>query len=193
MSEDPVVARLAPKLVGSITRAVHLCEATLAFGRAEELGPTLTQVHLAGIVDDVLESERLAVGDFPLTLTGDVPAPLFIRADPEQMYRVLGNLVRNARQAIMTSQETGEIKITASETASAWLIELRDTGPGLAKKAQEHLFAPFQGSVRKGGTGLGLAISAELLRGHGGDITLIRTGPGGTEFLITLPKGDNRI
>jgi hypothetical protein len=193
MSEDPVVARLAPKLVGSITRAVHLCEATLAFGRAEELGPTLTQVHLAGIVDEVLESERLAVGDFPLTLTGDVPAPLFIRADPEQMYRVLGNLVRNARQAIMTSQETGEIKITASETASAWLIELRDTGPGLAKKAQEHLFAPFQGSVRKGGTGLGLAISAELLRGHGGDITLIRTGPGGTEFLITLPKGDNRI
>ena len=38
MSEDPVVARMAPKLVGSITRAVHLCESTLAFGKAEEPG-----------------------------------------------------------------------------------------------------------------------------------------------------------
>ena len=54
MSEDPVVARLAPKLVGSITRAVHLSESTLAFGRAEEPGPTLTQVLLAEIVEDVL-------------------------------------------------------------------------------------------------------------------------------------------
>jgi signal transduction histidine kinase len=57
MSEDPVVARLAPKLVGSITRAVHLCESTLAFGRAEEPGPTLTQTRLADIVQDVIYAE----------------------------------------------------------------------------------------------------------------------------------------
>lgn len=193
MSEDPVVARMAPKLVGSITRAVHLCESTLAFGRAEEPGPTLTQVRVADVVDDVLDSERLAVGDFPLELKSAVPVTLHIRADPEQLYRVIGNLVRNARQAIMASQNSGEIEITASETSSAWLITLRDTGPGLPPKAQEHLFAPFQGSVRKGGTGLGLAISAELLRGHGGDIALTRSGADGTEFLITLPKGDGPI
>ena len=193
MSEDPVVARMAPKLVGSITRAVHLCESTLAFGRAEEPGPTLTQVRLADVVDDVLDSERLAAGEFPLVFNMDVPADLFIRADPEQLYRVLGNLVRNARQAIMASRIEGEIGIRATETPDAWLIGLRDMGPGLAAKAQEHLFAPFQGSVRKGGSGLGLAISAELLRGHGGDIALTRTDASGTEFLITLPKGDGTI
>lgn len=193
MSEDPVVARMAPKLVSSITRAVHLCESTLAFGRAEEPGPTLTLVRLENIVDELFESEQLSVGDYDLTLQSKVPAQLEVRADPEQMYRVLGNLIRNARQAIIASGKPGEIVITASETPTEWTITLLDTGPGLPPKAQEHLFAPFQGSVRKGGSGLGLAISAELVRGHGGTIELSRTDAAGTEFTINLPKGDGTI
>ncbi|MEH6645798.1 sensor histidine kinase [Sulfitobacter sp.] len=193
MSEDPVVARMAPKLVSSITRAVHLCESTLAFGRAEEPGPTLTMVCLADIVEEVLESERLAAGEWALELINDVPPTLHIRADPEQMYRVIGNLVRNARQAITATQSGGKIVIHATENPQEWLIIFRDTGPGLPPKAQEHLFAPFQGSVRKGGSGLGLAISAELVRGHGGDIRLSKTGAEGSEFIISLPKGDGTI
>lgn len=193
MSEDPVVTRLAPKLVGSITRAVHLCESTLAFGRAEEPGPTLTQVRLADVVDDVLYAEQLAAGNFDLVLKSEVPPALYIRADPEQMHRVLGNLVRNARQAIMATEQSGEVCISASETARAWLITLRDSGPGLPPKAREHLFSAFQGSVRKGGSGLGLAISAELVRGHGGDLQLRHSDTDGTEFVVTLPKGDGTV
>lgn len=193
MSKDPVVARLAPKLVGSITRAVHLCESTLAFGRAEEPGPTLTLVNLIDVVEDVLDSERLSIGGFEMSFETDVPEGFEIRADPEQMYRVLGNLIRNARQAIMTSGSAGTICIGAVDGDAAWEISLRDSGPGLPLKAQEHLFSPFQGSVRKGGSGLGLAISAELVRGHGGDIRLVRSDQDGTEFLITLPKGDGTV
>src|SRR6056300_1005620 len=66
MSEDPVVQRMAPKLVGSISRAVNLCETTLAFGKAEEPAPKLTRVALADIVADVISSERLAVGEHDL-------------------------------------------------------------------------------------------------------------------------------
>jgi signal transduction histidine kinase len=193
MSEDPVVARMAPKLVGSITRAVHLCESTLAFGRAEEPSPTLTLVRLADIVEDVLDSERLAIGEDGVELLSNIPEPFEIRADPEQMYRVLSNLIRNARQAIIASRSAGTITVEASEDNVTWRIALRDTGPGLPPKAQEHLFSAFQGSVRKGGSGLGLAISAELVRGHGGGIKLLRTDAEGTEFIITLPKGDGTI
>ncbi|KEJ88675.1 sensor histidine kinase [Sulfitobacter donghicola] len=193
MSKDPVVSRMAPKLVGSITRAVHLCESTLAFGRAEEPGPTLTMVALEEVLNDVLDSEQLAIGEFDLALKADVPEGFEVRADPEQLYRVISNLIRNARQAIMVSGASGEICVSAAETADRWNISLRDTGPGLPPKAQEHLFSPFQGSVRKGGTGLGLAISAELMRGHGGDIQLVQTSAEGTEFLITLPKGESAI
>ncbi|MEQ6201799.1 HAMP domain-containing sensor histidine kinase [Sulfitobacter sp. HNIBRBA2951] len=192
-SEDPIVRRLAPKLVGSITRAVHLCESTLAFGRAEEPGPTLTMVPLGALVEDVISSEQLAVGDFALEFHADIPAEMQVRVDPEQMHRVIGNMVRNSRQVIMASQQTGAIAIHASETASEWSITLRDTGPGLPPKAKEHLFSAFQGSVRKGGSGLGLAISAELVRGHGGDIELSRTDSSGTEFVIHLPKGDGLL
>jgi signal transduction histidine kinase len=193
MSEDPVVSRMAPKLVGSITRAVHLCESTLAFGKAEEPGPTLTLVPLARIVEDVMDGESLAVGSDDISLRSEVELSLQVRADPEQMYRVISNLVRNARQAISASGHPGEIVVSAKDTANAWLITVCDTGPGLPLKAQKHLFEPFQGSVRKGGSGLGLAISAELVRGHGGDIGLLRSDAQGTEFLISLPKGDGTI
>src|SRR6056300_1269595 len=55
-SEDPTFRRLAPKLVNSITRAVTLCETTLAFGRAEEPAPRLIRVRLGDLVEDVIDS-----------------------------------------------------------------------------------------------------------------------------------------
>jgi signal transduction histidine kinase len=189
MSEDPQVRRMAPKLVSSIKRAVHLCESTLAFGKAEEPSPTLTLTTLDQLIGDILDSERLAVGDYDLSLSESIPPMLTLRADPEQLYRIILNLVRNARQAIIASGNPGSVNVSAYEDQENWWVEVADTGPGLPAKAQEHLFTPFQGGVRHGGTGLGLAIAAELVRGHGGTLQLDRTGPGGTVFSIQLPKG----
>lgn len=192
-SEDPLVRRMAPKLVNSIARAIHLCESTLAFGKAEEPGPRLTLVHLSDVVADVIDGERLAVGEHDLSFAEDIPAGLTIRADPEQLYRILTNLVRNARQAIMAQGDPGEIRVAAWDDRDNWWIEVADTGPGLPPKAREYLFTPFQGGARKGGAGLGLAIAAELTRGHGGVLELVQTGPGGTTFRICLPKGDGAL
>ena len=188
-SQDPQVKRAAPKLVGAITRAVSLCEATLAFGKAEEPPPRLGLVQLAPIVADVIESERLASGDAPVSYAEDVPTGLTLRADAEQLHRVLANLVRNARQAIVAKGEEGEICVAAFEDGEGWSITVTDTGPGLPPKAKEHLFRPFSAGSRKGGTGLGLAIAEDLVKGHGGTLTLSRTGPEGTVFTIRLPKG----
>ena len=68
-SDDPVVRRMAPKLMNSISRAVNLCERTLAFGKAEEPPPALSIVPLASIAQDVIDGERLAVGDAPVSYT----------------------------------------------------------------------------------------------------------------------------
>lgn len=189
MSEDPGVKRAAPKLVNSITRAVNLCESTLAFGKAEEPAPMLTRVVLAELVGEVFDSERLAAGEHDISYAEDIPADMVVRADPEQLYRVLGNLVRNARQAIIASGKAGEIALCATESDLEWTVCVRDTGPGLPMKARELLFQPFAGSNRRGGTGLGLAIAAELIRGHGGRLELERTDSDGTSFAIHLPKG----
>lgn len=190
MSEDPAVKRMAPKLVNSISRAVSLCENTLAFGRAEEPAPALTLFNLSELASEVLEAERLAIGEADVSLSEDVPASLMLRGDPEQIYRALANLVRNARQAIVATGQPGEIMLAARAEDDAWIIEVTDTGPGLPPKAREHLFQPFQGGVRKGGSGLGLPIVAELIRGHGGSLKLKNTDETGTCFEIRLPMGD---
>ncbi|WP_377192742.1 sensor histidine kinase [Ruegeria meonggei] len=189
-SDDPLVRRMAPKLVNSITRAVSLCESTLAFGKAEEPAPTLTMVPLRNVAEDVVASEQLAVADSCVEIINNVPQDLIARADPEQMFRVLMNLVRNARQALVASGNPGRITISGCTQDTNWCVEVRDTGPGLPPKARENLFTPFQGGVRKGGSGLGLAISQELVRGHGGDLVLTETGPQGTTFEIRLPRGE---
>lgn len=188
-SRDPTVVRAAPKLMGSIGRAVNLCESTLAFGKAEEPPPALTYVQLRPLIGDVIDSERIAGGEAGLvTFLEDVPAGLTIRADNEQLHRVISNLVRNARQAIEATGKEGAIELGAGESDSAWWIRVGDTGPGLPVKARDNLFTPFQGGARKGGIGLGLAISAELVRGHGGRLELLRSDEEGTEFIIRLPK-----
>jgi signal transduction histidine kinase len=189
-SADPKVKRAAPKLVNSITRAVNLCETTLAFGKAEEPAPTLSRFNLSQLAAEVIEAEALA-GEAAghVEFLSDVPAALIIRADRDQLYRVLSNLMRNARQAIEATGKAGIVEIGAGESESDWWIRLGDSGPGLPEKAREHLFKPFSGSTRRGGTGLGLTIAADLIRGHGGKLELLRSDSEGSQFSIQIPRG----
>jgi signal transduction histidine kinase len=187
-SEDPMVKRVGPKLVNSISRAVSLCENTLSFGKAENPAPSLTLVDMGEMSHDIMEGERLSVGDYDLSFVENIPDGMQLRADPEQLHRALSNLIRNARQAIMATGKSGVISLHASETENDWRICVSDTGPGLARMAKEHLFQPFAGTNRKGGSGLGLAIAAELVRGHGGNLELEKTCDEGTSFLLSLPK-----
>jgi len=188
-SEDPTVKRITPKLVNSLSRAVNLCEGTLAFGRAQEPPPALDRVDLGCVIGDVIENERIEISEEAVLYEAQVEEGLLARCDAEQVYRVLANLVRNARQAITATGKHGKITIKAQSEEDGWSIHVTDTGPGLPKKARDHLFTPFQGGARAGGSGLGLAIAAELVRGHGGRLELSQTGPEGTCFQIHLPSG----
>ncbi len=189
MSKDPTVQRIAPKLINSLNRAINLTEATLAFGRAEEPAPKLDRVAVHELAVDVVENDRYAEGGEAITYDCSIPKDLIVRADAEQLHRVLSNLVRNARQAILAHQGDGTIHIKGRTCDDGWCIEVCDSGPGLPQKALDHLFKPFHGGARKGGTGLGLAICAELMRGHGGRLELSQTGPEGTTFALFLPSG----
>jgi signal transduction histidine kinase len=185
-SSDPAVRRTAPKLVGSLARAISLCERTLTFGKAEELPPEPVVVALAPLVAEVLENERAAAADC-VSFAAEVPMGLTVRADADQLFRVLSNLVRNATQAIEAGAQPGTVTVTASEITGHSEIRVRDTGPGLPQRARDNLFQPFRGSVRQGGSGLGLVIAADLVRGHGGTLVLEETGSRGSTFRISLP------
>jgi signal transduction histidine kinase len=73
-SNDPTVRRIAPRLVGSLNRAINLTEATLAFGRAEEPPPKLDRVALCPLVEDVIENDRLAADSGAISYVVEVPA-----------------------------------------------------------------------------------------------------------------------
>jgi signal transduction histidine kinase len=187
-SDDPAVKRLAPKLVRSVSRAVALSENTLAFGRAQEPTPQLQRCDVGEIIDDVVTQETLATETAEHIEFKVICHVNELRADPEQLYRILQNLIRNARQAFGTSQ--GQIEIVVGEDDANWTIIVRDNGPGLPPKAVEHLFHPFSGGTKREGSGLGLAIAHELVVGHGGTLGLEDNSQNGACFKITLPKGE---
>ena len=188
MSKDPIVARVAPKLMNSVDRAINLCERTLTFGKAEEAPPKPERFGLAALVDEIIDGENLREETGGVRFRCEFSPDFALVADRDQMFRVLGNLVRNARQAMSSMQGSGEICVRANRMPGGVQIYVCDTGPGLPEAAISKLFRPFQGSVRKGGTGLGLAIAAELVRGHGGRLELAETSAKGTCFRIYLPR-----
>ena len=188
LSKDPSVNRLTPKLVKNVERAVALTEGALTFGKAEEPAPQPEYIDLNVLVDEVIENEQKFINGRDIAIEKEITVSEKIFADPDQLYRVLGNLVRNALQAII---DTGEIKILARDLASGWQIDIRDTGPGLSQKAQDHLFEAFQGRARSGGTGLGLVISQDIIKGHGGSLRLHETSEKGTVFRILLPNASS--
>ncbi|MCP4308774.1 MAG: ATP-binding protein, partial [Hyphomicrobiales bacterium] len=115
---------------------------------------------------------------------------LEIDADPDQLFRILTNLNRNAMQALMSDPSPAlvrRLRMSATRSGTEVTIVVDDTGPGVPDKAREHLFKAFQGSVRPGGTGLGLAIAAELARAHGGSLALVDKDEPGARFEITIP------
>jgi signal transduction histidine kinase len=190
--DDPVVQRLAPRLIASLDRAVSLAANTLRFGRADEHPPVRQIVPLAPIVDEAIEANL--PGD-PQTQTvairSDLDRALQIDSDPEQLYRIILNLIRNAAQ-VLSERPSGTIVITARRTNAETQIEIADDGPGIPEAVRPKLFQPFAVSGRPGGSGLGLAIARDLARAHGGDVTLVSTGNTGTVFRITIPdRRDN--
>ena len=180
--------RFAPKLMRALERAIAFCESTLSYGRAQEPPPDRRPVELEPMVEEVRDTLQLA--DSRIGWITAIERGLIVDADPDQLLRVLLNLARNAVQALETRAPNDpardQVRITGRREGAVVVIEVSDTGPGFPAKAREHLFEAFQTSARSGGTGLGLVIAGELVRAHGGEITLVE-GTIGATFRLTIP------
>jgi signal transduction histidine kinase len=184
---DEAVQRVAPRLVATLGRAIAFCESTLAYGRAQEPLPQRQRIALAPLVDELADLTGLAPGA-GIRFEARVPDDLVIDADPDQLSRILVNLVRNAVHALSQAGATEgapRITVAAAREGRAVTITVEDNGPGVPDRTKANLFAAFQGSAR-GGSGLGLAITAELVRLHGGTIALDDTAIGAS-FRIVIP------
>src|ERR1700742_2874448 len=186
---DPRVQRFAPKPMRSLERAIAFCQSTLSYGRAQEAAPDRRMIAIEPVVAEVRETAGLA-SDATITWISAIERSLIVDADPDQLFRVLLNLVRNAAQALESHPRSDpasmQIRVTGRREGAVAILEVSDTGPGVPARARDHLFEAFQSSSRPGGSGLGLAIAAELVRAHGGEISLV-DGTIGATFRIVIP------
>jgi signal transduction histidine kinase len=184
-SAAPEVRRIAPRLLDAIDRAVALCTQTLDFSREGTPPLAPSRFPLAPLIDEI--GPGLAVSEDDLAIEDAIPPELGVVADRDQLHRVFLNLARNAVEA-----GAHRLRFSAVREGGTIAIEVADDGPGLPPKARENLFRPFFGSARPGGSGLGLAIARELVRAHGGELTLASSTGAGTTFRLTLPAPATR-
>lgn len=106
-----------------------------------------------------------------------------------QIQQVLLNVIKNAKEAIMTEgSQRREIRISGSATSRPGFVEIsvEDTGPGVTQELKPQLFQPLHSSKPEG-LGLGLSLCSTIIRGHGGEFWLDETFTNGARFVFTLP------
>lgn len=148
--------------------------------------PNRIPVEVSVLVAEVIAQHPLPENvTFSEELPGDLP-PIYV--DPDQVNRVLANLLSNACQAM---PEGGRLTVTAElppipGSESAIFISIRDTGAGIASENIDKLFEPLF-TTRPKGIGLGLAISKKLVEANSGQITVESQLGKGTVFTLNFP------
>ncbi|HEV2426393.1 MAG TPA: ATP-binding protein [Terriglobia bacterium] len=180
----PAVAESA-SLIGREAAALKaLVDEFAAFARFPASQPVPSALN--GIVEEALGvfDGRLKGVELHRDLAPDLPR---VQADPEQIKRVVVNLIDNAAEALEHSP-LREIWVRTSIESDREMVELTvaDSGPGIAPEAKEKLFVPYFSTKRRG-TGLGLAIVSRIISEHHGYIRVEENRPFGTRFIIELP------
>ncbi len=186
-ARDELLAKIAVETEALAQLAQELLDlAQIESGQAlVRLLPTLASQIVGSVVERFApQAERKAQ-----VLRSEVPPDLQVWADAAQITRALGNLVHNA---IKYTPAAGEIWVRASRSDGDVLIEVGDTGPGIAPEDLPRVFERFFRADRSragDGTGLGLAIARHVVEAHGGRLWVESEGrPGkGAVFRLTLP------
>jgi len=169
-------------------RLASLVDRLLTLSRAETHQATLAieTVDLAALADDVVSHLGVLAEEKSQSLTIDLASSPRARADRVVLRQALINLVDNA---IKFTPQGGRVRLRVSDTPGQAVVEVIDSGPGVAAESRERIFDRFYRSdgTEEAGTGLGLSLARGAVEALGGRLTLEQTGPAGTTFRIVLP------
>ena len=151
----------------------------------------LQSVNLRKEAEDAMRVVQAQADEYGITTRVEVQGePPNVMADREALHSVLTNLVVNGLQAIDGEGGTLSIAIRPEQDGQRAIIEVSDTGRGIAPEDISKIFEPYY-STKETGTGLGLAIVRKAIDDHGGTISVSSKQGLGTTFTITLPLKGN--
>ncbi|HLL76251.1 MAG TPA: ATP-binding protein [Pyrinomonadaceae bacterium] len=186
------VSRVVEDCTATITREVAGLKAMVdEFSRFARLPHArLEPADLNEVVRQsvALYEDRLGGVRLGVLLAPALPAAML---DPEQMRRVLVNLIDNALEAVESSADERRVTVATGHDPARGhlLVEVADTGHGVARRDLPRLFQPYF-TTRGRGTGLGLAIVQRIVTDHGGRIRAEQNHPRGARFVVELPAAE---
>jgi two-component system, NtrC family, sensor kinase len=169
-----------------VDRLTAITEEYLSFGKLPK--PKIASEHVNGLVDALASfvREDLAQKQVELVVELADNDPIAL-VDSAQLRQCLVNLVRNASEAV-TSKGGGKVTMRTRRAGDRVVIEVEDTGVGIAPEVLPRLFDTFF-STKEGGSGLGLALTQQIVKDHGGDLSVESTVGKGTTFTVSIPRG----
>ena len=171
-------ARRASEVVGRLRRAVERPEL------AAQLQPVALQEAVRNAFY-LLEPQFRHAEVTPQLQAA--PAPVVVQADPVALDQLIHNLLLNALQALQrVPPHERHLKVVLASDRARGLLEVADTGPGIAPDVMPRIFEPFF-TTRDGGLGLGLSLCETLATGMGGDLAARDNSPRGATFTLSLP------
>lgn len=175
------------KILADLEELEAMVSATLAFGRDARASEPVTPIDLAELLRTILDDAADARPDLQEVLQYEGPAHLTIHARSLSMKRALANLVTNA----VNYAGSARVRLQPPDN-KVLIVQVEDNGPGIPPTELDRVFEPFhRGEPSRnretGGVGLGLAIARNIVRAHGGDITLANRSEGGLRATVTLP------
>jgi signal transduction histidine kinase len=148
----------------------------------------VTAINLPELVRDVRELYQILAEEKRITLSASVPENLVFNADRTRIQQCLANLVDNA---LKYTGNGGKVEITASQTGTETILQVRDNGPGIAAdelpRIWERLYRSDKSRHEKG-LGLGLSLVKAFTEAHKGTVA-VESQPGqGAVFTLRLPR-----
>lgn len=183
---NPEHAELAFKVQAGIRGLNHVIGNLLSFAKGTD--PVKERVDLESVIDSALSDLAHQIERQKIKLNyKHEPQAKYVQADAELWRQVMLNLILNAVQAM---PDGGELSIGTRRENTAdgsWMVlSLMDTGVGMAPEIRERVFHPFF-TTKDRGTGLGLALVHNIVKSHGGSITVESSVGKGSTFSIMLP------
>lgn len=204
-SKAPVLAHQSPPLAATLTdrtvektirgletiksQGQNLIYFTTSYRQISGLKqPEFKDFPLARLIENVRTLYQEDLQRQHIDFRADLFQPeIQIRADEKMLSQVLINLLKNAMQAVAERPEK-RIRLKAYRQGARLLVEITDNGPGIPSHSLEDIFIPFF-TTKPNGTGIGLSLSRQIVRLHGGELSVSSQPFHETSFTVSLPLG----